>query len=397
MKRKAPVDDFSDDDVECKKRSISTNMFFQPIPIRWNRRTLQISSSPPASPTDEIELNDIYDDDRTISPSSLIDDDLDDAAEIYETRDPRYRDKVLEPHGILIDTLGLDTPTTVHDLATGIIRRYRHLSNPNPSRLEEIRTALAKMSGHETTPFHHFSFFPNIHDYSLRTSRHISPWSALCLAENVSLDTTALPHNQTCPAPIIPPSPSLIYGFSKASFTPEEHQTMQTPRLRHCAAPSKDTFWPFLTIETHPPRQDPRPYVNQTAASGALCVNATHRLLDPPQPPSAENGNLRVMERTISFSCVLSPEEATIYVHWRRQRRRESGYGDGCYDDDDDDALTDGRGPLFYCAAVDRFGFRETRHIARFQAALGNIMDWAVGERLPFIYDALGRVGEVLR
>jgi hypothetical protein len=110
---------------------------------------------------------------------------------------------------------------------------------------------------------------------------------------------------------------------------------------------------------------------DQARRDGAALVNALAKLTSLAGSPNAEQAGNKPDVTTIAFSCVITPNFAHIYVHFRQLRL------DGELE--------------WHMAKVSGYQTDEGEDVRRLRRDIHNILDWEVLERIKDIKKLLDR------
>jgi len=166
------------------------------------------------------------------------------------------------------------------------------------------------------------------------------------------------------------PKPDIVYGISLDALTPE--QLITANKLIESSQLSPGILYPFLIFEWKSAKGLFAEAHDQARRGGAALVNALAKLTSLAESLKAEQAGSKPDIRTIAFSCVITPNFAHIYVHFRQLR-------------------LDGE-PEWYMAKVSGYQTDESDDVRRLRRDIHNILDWGVLERIKDIKEFLDRV-----
>jgi len=253
----------------------------------------------------------------------------------------------------------------VQDLALNMITRKRNEPSPTAAEsamLHEVIWQL-ELDGEATlvTDLVPYLISPIFHAQALLRKGANQEWTS-----------SAMPHvpNMTH-GPVSIPKPDLQYSFKPSAFTQDQRTIMDHSLICNYSQPLLEHYFTFLVFEFKSDAAGGsfRHAERQAAGAGALAVNSLRSFLKIAQT----NSDPPKMESKF-FSCTMNASYADLWVHW-------------CEPDEDS-----ARKDRFYSTRVGRYTLEEPDQVQRFQAALRNIVDWAMEERLPLIRTALSRI-----
>jgi len=295
-------------------------------------------------------------------------------------RNPAYRGEQ-EYHGVQIYLLSRRIPRDLRELAEGVLRRAR--GSPGPSQKElalfednietwfddDVNEASLQFQMLTETPC-----FPRANSYRTENGKPAAIFSL-----DVLFRRTAVPCSSQDVIPLALPKPDVLSGYTFHALAdlgsrPVSDLTDVIPSgLTDYAAPAHaQNFWPYLITEFKTNRLG-SVYVGETqnATAGACCVTGVEQLLKTAYPEIQ-----RRVTDSMAFSCVLNITSAYLSVHWFRNDYVD---GDG------------GPGP-YSSAELEAYNLKKGKDVIAFRAALRNIMDWGLGDRLTTIREALLKV-----
>jgi len=288
---------------------------------------------------------------------------------------PNYRAEQLKHHGVWVDPQGLKLPAEVLQFVRRITRKQRDSAGPSSEEWLESREILSEFqacneSDVQESLLYETLLFPSHRNYKGK-DREILIWKGT----DVKFNATSVPRKPNKPA-LVAPKPDRFYGYTPAPFESTQSATqksllpvMERYELAHYAKPSTSIcLWPFLIIEFKSLSGNTLAAENQNAGTGAASVNSLQTLFRLAYP-----GQARPVTDSLIFSCVVNPGGAGVWIHWRMSNS---------------DPVEEGS-PPFFSAQVEFYSFRDEEHLKAFRACLLNIMDWALGEHLTIIKDAL--------
>ena len=276
---------------------------------------------------------------------------------------PNYRKK-LKNHGVYIDSWDVrGIPEAAKVFAQGVIEKARTTPEPSAEDLSKIRERLAKVvEGDEGLTREAFAA-TGLFEIPQQHADQVVNGTSL------PFDRKGLPHTHGYYFPPIPaPRPDLQYGYDHYEFSTGENGVMINHRISPYAKPSTAGYWPFFLVEFKAASRQGTHFIgeNQSAGSGAHCVNSVETLLDY---ISTE----RPKERTIHsmvFSCVADGQHGTIWVHW--QECRSAGKS------------------IYVSTELQDYTWKhDAKMMLDFRKAIRNVIDHGVEDRLPRIKEAL--------
>lgn len=213
---------------------------------------------------------------------------------------------------------------------------------------------------------------------------------------NVPFDRAALPEAAAAVAagapPLATPRPDQHYCLDHANFVvgggagadadgggggERRWQPVQLQPQPVFATPSSAGCWPFFTVEFKSEARGGTFWVaeNQSATSGAVCVNAMEKLLAMVAPTTT----IAVADfDSVSFSCNVNASTADLWIHycpyWDRDRDR-----------------------CFCSSRLRRFDMGLVSDVVAFRNAVRNIVEFGFKDRLPRILEVLARIADQSR
>lgn len=186
-----------------------------------------------------------------------------------------------------------------------------------------------------------------------------------------ALAVPPVPNDSNPATPLTQPKPDLAFGYSPKAFTMHQRQTINS-NLSY-VQPSKNMAFPFLVIEfkAQPTRGSHFQARLQTANAGARALHGFNEL-------TRRIPGLKVFgpHQVHFFSLSMDDELAKLYGHWHQP----SGWK-GQHE--------------FHSALIARYALDVVEDLRAVQAAVANIIEHALAERLPLICQALDALGEL--
>jgi len=288
---------------------------------------------------------------------------------------PTYREEELNFHGVEVDAMGLALPEYILKYARGLTRKPRDSPGPSSDEWLDCRDLIQIYQSRSEAIFQHqilseTPLFPKERRY-MAANRSI----LIAVDSQVQFKSTSVPRKPNKP-PLVSPKPDYFYGYTPAAFavTPLPLQknfmsVMQRYELKDYALPSHSPcLWPFLIMEFKSLSGSTLEAQNQIAGAGASCVNSVQTLLNLAYP----DGYMCATDSLI-FSCVVNPERAGVWVHWRSPNSE----------------LAKRDSAPFVSSQIEVYSFYDPEHMKALRVCLLNLMDWALGERLHIIKNAL--------
>lgn len=118
------------------------------------------------------------------------------------------------------------------------------------------------------------------------------------------------------------PRPDIVYGVSLGALTPEQQITANA--LMESSQLSPGILYPFMIFEWKSAKGLFSEAQDQARRGGATLVNALTKLASLARSPSAEEAGSKPDATIMAFSCVITPNFAHIYVHFRQLRPDEN-------------------------------------------------------------------------
>jgi hypothetical protein len=172
------------------------------------------------------------------------------------------------------------------------------------------------------------------------------------------------------------PKPDIVYGVSLDALSPEQQVTANM--LKDSSQLSPGILYPFMIIEWKSAKGLFSEAQDQARRGGAALVNAMAKLSSMAGSLGADEAERKPDSLTMAFSCVISPNLAHIYVHFRQLSQ-------------------DGK-PEWYMAKVSGYQTDENEDVERLRRDIHNILDWGVLKRIKDIkkmFDDVRRNGAV--
>ena len=165
------------------------------------------------------------------------------------------------------------------------------------------------------------------------------------------------------------PKPDRHVGYPasrKSKFTKEENLVLNHPIALPYTQPALGNTLPFLVIElkAEPTGGTLWHAENQAAGSGAHCVNSMRWLL---QQASSVSDDSITSEKALAFSMCISARQAVLYIHFYSPQTK-----------------------LYWMSFVDCYMPTDPRDVQKCNRHVQNILDYALGDRLTAVKDALG-------
>lgn len=159
-------------------------------------------------------------------------------------------------------------------------------------------------------------------------------------------------------------------GYDPESFTAEEDSI--NALYKKIASVSEGIAHPFFDIEAKT-KGDPEEAVNMACTGGAALVQAHRKLKDLAIPPPENSTNVTPYAdtSTMAYSMVITPNFATIYVHW---------------------ALVTGKQVIYHMHCIGSYGIAIAKNLRECRAAANNVLDWGLGERRKAINLSLEQI-----
>ncbi|CAF9927303.1 MAG: hypothetical protein GOMPHAMPRED_004357 [Gomphillus americanus] len=178
----------------------------------------------------------------------------------------------------------------------------------------------------------------------------------------------AFPRALSAP-PSFAPKPDRHVGYPasrKSKFTKEENLVLNHPIALPYTQPALGNTLPFLVIElkAEPTGGTLWHAENQAAGSGAHCVNSMRWLL---QQASSVSDDSITSEKALAFSMCISARQAVLYIHFYSPQTK-----------------------LYWMSFVDCYMPTDPRDVQKCNRHVQNILDYALGDRLTAVKDALG-------
>ncbi|KAL8884140.1 MAG: hypothetical protein Q9215_007747 [Flavoplaca cf. flavocitrina] len=173
------------------------------------------------------------------------------------------------------------------------------------------------------------------------------------------------------------PKPDILYGYDLASFT--EDEALINAKYKNIASISEGIAHPFFDVEVKT-GGDFEEAVGVACTGGAAMVQA-HRRLQAlvVSTDSKTKGSTYVDTSTMAYSMVLMPFIACIYVHWAEDK---------------------GERVVYHMHLAGSYAINIEKYMKECRAAVGNILDWGLGERrraidglLQTIYERYSKKG----
>jgi hypothetical protein len=166
------------------------------------------------------------------------------------------------------------------------------------------------------------------------------------------------------------PKPDIVYGVSFDALTPQQQVTANT--LMDSSQISPGILYPFLIFEWKSAKGLFSEAQDQARRGGAALVNALTKLTSLAGSPGGEEAGSKPNATTMAFSCVITPNFAHIYVHFRQLH-------------------ADGK-PEWFMAKVSGYQTDENEDVSRLRRDIHNILDWGVLKRIKDIKKMLDDV-----
>ena len=172
------------------------------------------------------------------------------------------------------------------------------------------------------------------------------------------------------------PKPDIVYGVSLDALSPQQQVTANM--LKDSSQLSPGILYPFMIFEWKSAKGLFSEAQDQARRGGAALVNAVARLSSLSGSSNSEQAGRKPDPSTMAFSCVISPNLAHIYVHFRQ-------------------LCQDGK-PERYMAKVSGYQTDENEDVERLRRDIHNILDWGVLTRIKDIkrmFDDIRRKGSL--
>ena len=337
----------------CRNQRNMSNSRSMPPPSEAKRR--RISRQVPSS------LSDSNGGMASEYPSNFQSRALTATSEKYSVTTSRYRTKVLEPNGVWIlnGCEGLpkaldvevkrildhsrDSPEPPESVALGWSQSFRSAENESEANLEQhvITTDLLPLAGY--------------HDYLARNNKH--PFTNL----QALMPKRIIRENLVVIPSLTGPCPDIVYGYKIAGFSEAQRHAQYLPPVKDICEPSRNVYWPFLTVEIKTQATGGNHWVatNQCAGSGSACSKAVQTLFEKAalerEDPSA-------------FSATFDGRSVDLYVHWIEG------------------------GVEFNLQRIRTYVVDRPEELIDFRKRARNILDWGLDKRYKEIQSALDAV-----
>lgn len=290
-------------------------------------------------------------------------------------KNPAYR-RELQKHRIFIRERDKSMPSPLRDQVDAVLQKDRDSPKLEATDIEKLEETLDELVDLEEanirTSILQSCLLPNRRDY-----KTLRQESSICTGLDLLFDRTALPRTAISSLRLVSkPMPDWCLGYSSTVFGEPDsalQAALNHSRIRCYTQPTTgDVTLPWLSVEFKAPSRGGTAWVaeNQNAGTGAHSVNSIETLLSWAGCPRPQN-----ITDSISFSFVVVPQYATLWLHWREPL--ESGKFN------------------FVSSKVHTYLFDIPDQLCDFQKHVHNIVDWGLSTRLEMIKDTLGKLGPV--
>lgn len=265
--------------------------------------------------------------------------------------------------GSVINWFGVKLPGNIRTHALQVI----HKGRTDPKEMihtvfSHMRELCMTVKNGELRSIRDIVLDPRFLDF-YQGSDYSGPIATSCGA---SFDRRGLPG--WCFPDIATPEPDYCIGYSWEAFNGVERKVMQIYGLEAHVMPTQMMFWPFLTFQFSANYSFEPQWMaeNQNAATAIYAVNSMRTLFNHTSELPCD-----LMIDTVFFSCVAAEDQARLSVHWAEGSPRQ----------------------LSFCSAVvHEYDFRMAKNWHKLRAAVHNIIDYGIGERLTLIKKALAEI-----